>query len=172
MESQANRCAVVGIAVMLGWAALTGCSSDKSPSSPASSAASAVKSGASDLASAASSAAASAVTAGASSAEAAASSALEDVKGGLDAKSDVILGSVATGSNNKAEVPVTVTNHDSKSRSYTIVVNFKDQSGNLLDVAVVEVADVAAGKTTHATAKSNRDLTGTVTAEVSNALRY
>ncbi|MFD6556066.1 hypothetical protein [Streptomyces sp. NPDC058398] len=172
MKRQTNRSAVVGVAVMLGWAGLTGCSSDDSSSSPASSAASVVRSGASDLASAASSAAASAVTSAAASASAAASSALEGVKGGLDAKSDVTLGSVSTGSDGKAEVPVTVTNHDSKSRSYTIVVNFKDQSGNLLDVAVLDVSDVAAGKTAHATARSNRDLTGTVTTEVGNALRY
>lgn len=103
MGRQTNRCAVVGVAVMLDWAGLTGCSSDDgSSSSPASSAASVVKSGA--------------------SAEAAASSALDEVKGGLDAKSDVTLGSVATGSDGKAEVPVTIANHDSKSRSYIVVV--------------------------------------------------
>ncbi len=89
----------------------------------------------------------------------------------MDAKADVTLGSVATGSNGRAEVPVNVTNHDAKPRSYTLVVNFKDQSGNLLDVVVLEVPDVAAGATDHATAQSNRDLTGTVTAEVRNALR-
>jgi hypothetical protein len=156
MGRQTNRCAGVGVAVMLDWAGLTGCSSDDgSSSSPASSAASVVKSGASELASAASSAAA--------SAEAAASSALDEVKGGLDAKSDVTLGSVATGSDGKAEVPVTIANHDSKSRSYIVVVNFEDRSGNLADVAVL---DVAAGKTAKATARSNRDLTGSVTAEV------
>ncbi|MFF3333395.1 hypothetical protein ACFYWX_28235 [Streptomyces sp. NPDC002888] len=90
----------------------------------------------------------------------------------MDAKSDVTLGSVATGSDGKAEVPVTVANHDSKSRSYIIVVNFKDQSGNLADVVVLDVSQVAAGKTAHATARSNRDLTGTVTTEVRDALRY
>lgn len=173
MERHTSRCAVVGMAVMLGWAGLTGCSSDdESPSSPASSAASVVKSGASELASAASSAAASAVATAAASAEAAASSALDEVKDGLDAESDVTLGSVATGSDGKAEVPVTVTNHDSKSRSYIIVVNFKDRSGNLADVVVLDVSQVAAGGTAHATARSNRDLTGTVTTEVRDALRY
>lgn len=125
MGRQTSRCAVVGVAVMLDWAGLTGCSSDDgSSSSPASSAASVVKSGA--------------------SAEAAASSALDEVKGGLDAKS----------------------------RSYIVVVNFEDQSGNLADVAVLDVPDVAAGKTAKATARSNRDLTGSVTAEVRDALRY
>ncbi|MEU0946136.1 hypothetical protein ABZ379_25710 [Streptomyces canus] len=173
MERQTSRRAVAGVAVLLGWAGLTGCSSDdESPSSPVSSAASVVKSGASELASAASSAAASAVASAASSAEAAASSALDEVKGGLDAKSDVTLGSVATGSEGKAEVPVTIANHDSKSRSYIIVVDFKDQSGNLADVAVLDVSQVAAGETAKATARSNRDLPGTVTTEVRDALRY
>ncbi|MEU5049160.1 hypothetical protein [Streptomyces sp. NPDC021096] len=105
-------------------------------------------------------------------AEAAATSALANVKGGLDAKADVALGSVTIGSDGRAEVPVNVTNHDSKPRRYTIVVDFKDQSGNLLDVAVLEVPQVAAGGTAQATARSNRDLTGTVTTEVRNALRY
>ncbi|MDX3586712.1 hypothetical protein OG920_38070 [Streptomyces europaeiscabiei] len=72
----------------------------------------------------------------------------------------------------KAEVPVTIANHDSKSRSYIIVVNFKDRSGNLADVVVLDVPEVAAGQTSKATARSNRDLTGTVTTEVRDALRY
>ncbi|WP_327324863.1 hypothetical protein OG735_21895 [Streptomyces sp. NBC_01210] len=94
------------------------------------------------------------------------------MKGGLNAKADVTLGSIATGSNGRAEVPVNVANHDSKPRRYTIVVNYKDQSGNLVDVVVLEVPQVAAGGTAHATARSNRDLNSTVTAEVRNALRY
>ncbi|MFH0175920.1 hypothetical protein [Streptomyces cacaoi] len=91
--------------------------------------------------------------------------------GGLDAKADVTLGSVATGSDGKAEVPVTIANHDSKSRSYIIVVNFEDQSGNLADVVVLDVPEIAAGKTAKATARSNRDLTD-VTTQVRDALRY
>jgi hypothetical protein len=177
MEHQVNRCAAAWVAAaVLCWAGLTGCSSNESPSSPASSAASAAvsaaRSGASAVASAASSAAATAVASAVASAEAAASSALAKVKGGLNATADVTLGSVTTGSDGRAQVPVNVANHDSKPRRYTIVVNFKDQSGNLLDVTVLDVPQVAAGGTAHATARSNRDLTGTVTAEVRNALRY
>lgn len=107
----------------------------------------------------------------AASAEAAASSALGKVKGGLDAKADVTLGSVATSSDGKTEVPVTIANHDSKSRSYIIVVNFKNRSGNLADVIVLDVPEVAAGNPARATARSNRDLTD-VTSEVRDALRY
>ncbi len=154
---------------MLGWAGTTGCSSNESSNSPA---ASAARSGASAVASAASSAAASAVASAVAAAEAAATSALANVKGGLNAKEDVALGSVTIGSVSRAEVPVNVTNHDSKPRRYTIVVDFKDQSGNLLDVAVLEVPQVAAGGTATATARSNRDLTGSVITEVRNALRY
>ncbi|MEU4496411.1 hypothetical protein AB0F96_23970 [Streptomyces sp. NPDC023998] len=172
MGRKVSRCAAAWVAVMLGCAGLTGCSSDESPSSPESSAAAAVKSKASSVASAANSAAASAVASAVASASAEASAALEKVKGGLDAKADISLGSVATGSDGKAQVPVNVANHDSKPRSYTLLVNFKDQSDNLLDVVVVQVPEVAAGGTAHATARSNRDLTGTVTAEVSDALRY
>ncbi|MFI5474152.1 hypothetical protein ACIA6D_28440 [Streptomyces cacaoi] len=99
-------------------------------------------------------------------------SAPDEMKGGgLDAKADVTLGSVATGSDGKAEVPVTIANHDSKSRSYIIVVNFEDQSGNLADVVVLDVPEIAAGKTAKATARSNRDLTD-VTTQVRDALRY
>ncbi|RKN60018.1 hypothetical protein D7231_33615 [Streptomyces klenkii] len=168
MKHQVNRCALAALAIMLGGAGLTGCSSNKPAGSPASSAASAARSGASAVASAAGSAAASV----AASAEAAAEAALANVKGGLNATADVTLGTTATGSNGRVEVPVNVTNHDAKPRHYTILIDFRDQSGNLLDAIVLEVPETAAGATSHATARSNRDLAGTVTAEVRRALRY
>ncbi|MFD0572750.1 hypothetical protein ACFQ0T_30390 [Kitasatospora gansuensis] len=131
---------VVG-AVVAGGLVLTGCSSDGgSPSS-------AVQSGASALASAANSAAnsfASSASSAAASAEAAASSALASVKGGLDAKGDVTLGTVVTDSDGKSSVPVTVTNKTSQPYKYTIQVSFQDGSGNLLDAAVVTVPEIAA----------------------------
>ncbi|NUL02443.1 hypothetical protein HRW07_04120 [Streptomyces lunaelactis] len=172
MKRQVNRCAAASVVVMLGWAGLAGCSSDEPSSPEASSAASAVKSKASELASSASSAAASAAASALAKAEAEVDAALAKVKGGLNAKADVTLGSVETASNGPTEVPVNVTNHDSKPRRYTIVVNFKDQSGNLLDVVALDVPEVAADGTARATARSHRALTGTVTAEVRNALRY
>ncbi|MEV4504687.1 hypothetical protein [Streptomyces klenkii] len=108
----------------------------------------------------------------AASAEAAAEAALANVKGGLNATADVTLGSTATGSDGRAEVPVDITNHDTKSRRYTILIDFRDQSGNLLDAIVLEVPETTAGATSRATGRSNRNLAGTVTAEVRRALRY
>ncbi|GAA0701522.1 hypothetical protein GCM10010193_65480 [Kitasatospora atroaurantiaca] len=94
------------------------------------------------------------------------------MKGGLDAKGDVALGTVVTGSDGRADVPVTVTNHASQGYQYTVQVNFDDPSGNLLDTVVISVPEVAAGGTAQATASSHRKLAGTVTAAVGNALRY
>ncbi|RKE18900.1 hypothetical protein [Streptomyces sp. TLI_171] len=159
-------------AALLGGAALAGCSSD-GKTTPAVS--SALEGAQSKVASAAASATAAIGSAAASlgaSAQAAASSALASVKGGLDAKDDVVLGSATTDSDGKLSVPLTVTNHGSQSGKYTIQVNFDDGSGNLLDATVVNVPEVAAGASAQATAKSNRSLTGAVTPEVANALRY
>ncbi|MGK5732945.1 hypothetical protein [Streptomyces sp. URMC 124] len=172
MKRQADRCAPAALAVMLACAGLTGCSSDGPNGATASSAASAARSRASAGASAASSAAASAVGSAVASAEAAAEAALRKIKGGLDAKADVTLGTAATGSDGRIEVPVNVVNHDSEARRYTLLIKFKDQSGNPVDMVTVDVPEVAAGGTDHATARSNRNLTGTVTAEVSKAVRY
>lgn len=151
---------VVGVMVA-GGLVLTGCSSDGDEAPPA------VQSATSALASAADS-----FASAAASAEAAASSALASVKGGLDARGDVSLGSVATDSDGKASVPVTVTNGGSEAYRYTIQITFEDGSGKLLDATAVNIPDVAAGTTAQATARSNRKLDGTVTAKVGAALRY
>ncbi|MGW6915441.1 FxLYD domain-containing protein [Kitasatospora sp. NPDC054939] len=176
------RRAVAGAlaAVALGAAALAGCSSDGSPSSPAAtSAASAVQSALQSGLSAAASAAASAVqsaagglSSAAASAQAAASSAIAGIKGGLDAKGDVTLGPVAAASDGRLEVPLTVNNQQQQANRYTVQVNFTDQSGNLLDAVVVNVPDVPAGQSAQATARSNRELSGDVKAVVANAVRY
>jgi len=171
MKRQFCRYAAAGVAVMLGGPALVGCSSNTPAASPTASAVSAARSAASALASTASTAAASAVASAVASAQAVASSALANVKGGLEAKTDVTPGTAMTASDGRAEVPLTVTNHGSKSGQYTIQVNFK-QSGSVVDVVVVNVPEVAAGGTAHATARSNRKLSGAVTAEVPAALRY
>ncbi|MFD5463552.1 FxLYD domain-containing protein [Kitasatospora sp. NPDC127059] len=168
-------------AAVLGSAVLAGCSSGKSVSSSASSAAgeaqklaSAAASAASALASAAGGVggAISSAEAEASSAISAASSAVAGIKGGLDAKGDVSVGSVSTGSDGKPQVQLTVTNHGQQSYRYVIQVNFTDGSGKLLDATAVTVDDVAAGGSAQATAHANRDLSGTVKAEVANAVRY
>nr|WP_223244147.1 FxLYD domain-containing protein [Streptomyces sp. CBMA156] len=94
------------------------------------------------------------------------------IKGGLDAKGDVTAGAVTTGSDGKAQVPLTVTNHGQQSYRYVIQLNFTDESGKVLDATAVTVQDVAAGQSAQATAHGNRELTGTVKAEVANAVRY
>ncbi|MEV8093361.1 FxLYD domain-containing protein [Kitasatospora sp. NPDC085879] len=171
MNLQIRSAAVLGAAVVLGGAALTGCSSDSSPSSVASSAAAAIESKASELASSAGGLASSAASAVAS-AEAAASSAVADITGGLDATADVKLGTPVTSSDGKLEVPITVSNTQSDPQKYVVQVDFQDSSGNRLDTVAVTVPDVPAGGTAQATAQSNRALTGQVKATVARALRY
>lgn len=160
-----------GIAA-LALAALTvsGCGS-----STAKSAGDAVSSAASKASSAASSAASeagSAATSAASSASSAASSALAQIKGGVDAAGDVSPGPATIGSDKKAVSQLKVTNPTSDPHDYTISVAFNDASGNLLDATVVSVSQVPANGTKDATAKSNRDLSGTVTAKISAAVRH
>ncbi|GAA2979069.1 hypothetical protein [Kitasatospora sp. NPDC006786] len=179
-----QRRAVAGVlvAAVVGAAALAGCSSSgKTVSGVASAAASAVEKGASAVASAASAlgsaaggagSAIASVEAQASAAVSAASSAVSGIKGGLDAKGDVTAGAVTTGSDGKPQVPLTVTNHGQQSYRYVIQVNFTDESGKVLDAAAVTIQDVAVGQSSQATAHAHRDLSGTVKAEVANAVRY
>ncbi|MFF0391395.1 FxLYD domain-containing protein [Kitasatospora sp. NPDC004615] len=156
-------------AVLLGSAALAGCTSSGKTSGAATSA---VGSAAESALASATAALGSAAASLGSSAQAAASSALASVKGGLNVKGDVALGAATTGSDGKLSVPVTVTNHGSQAGKYTIQVNFDDASGNLLDATVVNVPEVAPGATAQATAHSNRSLNAPVTPVVANALRY
>ncbi|KJS57306.1 hypothetical protein VM98_02085 [Streptomyces rubellomurinus subsp. indigoferus] len=168
-------------AAVLGAGALAGCSSGKSASSVASSAAGEIEKGVSAAASAASALASAAGGAGAlissaqaeaSAAVSAANSAVAGIKGGLDAKADVAAGEVSTGSDGKAQVELTVTNHGQQSYRYVVQVNFTDDSGTVLDAVAVTVDDLAAGQSAKATARSNRQLSGTVKAVVANAIRY
>lgn len=167
--------------VVAGAAALAGCSSGKSAESVASSAAAAVRQGASAAASAASALASAAGGAGsaiasaqaqASAAVSAASSAVSGIKGGLDVKGDIAVGAVTTGSDGKPQVTLTITNHGQQSYRYAIQVNFTDESGKVLDATAVTVPDVAVGQSAQATAHGHRDLSGTVKAEVANAVGY
>ncbi|SHI13997.1 FxLYD domain-containing protein [Streptomyces sp. 3214.6] len=157
--------------------ALTGCSDDNTPSS--------VSSGASAAASKAASAAESLgreATAAASSLASEASSALasaaaevgrqlDEIKGGVDAKGDVKLGTPgADGA--RSTVEVTVVNSADSTKSFAVQVDFTDSAGNRLDTVLVTVSDVPAGKTGKATARSNRTLSGTVKAKLARAVRY
>ncbi|MGP3690356.1 hypothetical protein ACTVZO_37640 [Streptomyces sp. IBSNAI002] len=134
----------------------TGCSGDTTPSEAASKAASAVQS----------------VGAGLDAAASEAKKKLDSVKDGVDAKTDVKLGTPDKDGDGHSTVPVTVSNSADGAKSFAVQVNFRDPGGNLLDTVVVTVSDVAAGATGQGTARSTRALSGEVQTSVGTALRY
>ncbi|MEV7884999.1 hypothetical protein ACWD3I_07915 [Streptomyces sp. NPDC002817] len=144
--------ATVAAAALTG---LTGCSDDDTPASVASRAASAASQGADVFA----------------SATAEVGERFDDIKNGVDVKDDVKLGTVTT-SGGRAEAEVSATNTAGSQKSFLVQVNFTDGDGNFLDSVAVTVSDVAAGSSGKATARSNRDLSGAVKAEVDRAVRY
>ncbi|MFF5496046.1 hypothetical protein [Streptomyces aquilus] len=146
---------LVTVAALTALTALTGCSDDDTPSSVASKAASV----------------ASRATEVFASATAEAGKKFDDVKNGVDVKDDVTLGTPRTGSDGRTTVEITVRNTADSQRSFLVQVNFKD-GGDLADAAAVTVSDVPAGGTRKATARSNRELSGTVRTEVARAVRY
>ncbi|MFF9373967.1 hypothetical protein ACF1BB_05395 [Streptomyces griseoluteus] len=150
-----------GTALMAALAvAVTGCSDGNSPSGQASKAASA----ASSLASRASGTVASAT--------AEARRKLDQVKGGVDAKKDVSVGKVTTGKGNVPTAEVSAKNTAGEKKSFTVQVNFRDAKGDLQDTVIVNIDDVAAGATGRATARSHRELSGDIRADVGTALRH
>ncbi|MFI1925513.1 MULTISPECIES: FxLYD domain-containing protein [unclassified Streptomyces] len=157
---------------------LTGCSDDDTPSSvssAASKAASAAESLGREATAAASSLAsgfASEASSAFASASASASRELDEIKDGVDVKSDVKLGTPDTDQDGRATVEVTVTNTTDASKSFAVQIDFTDSSGNRLDTVVTTVSDVAAGKTGKETAHSNRTLSGQVKTAVARAVRY
>ncbi|WKD37670.1 hypothetical protein KO717_36415 [Streptomyces xanthophaeus] len=157
-------------AVVLSVVALgaTGCSDgDGTPSGAVSSAASAVKSAGEAVQSAAAEA-----SKAAESAAAVAKGKLADVKDGVDAKDEVTLGSVTTDGDGYTTVPVTARNTDDATKSFAVQVEFKDESGNLIDTVVVTITNVAGKGTGQGTARSTHKLSGTVSAQAGTALRY
>lgn len=157
-------------AALLGLTVLTGCSDEDSPSGVASRAASAAES-ARDEATAAASSLASRATEGFASATAEAGRRLDEIKGGTEAKDDVKAGPAKT-DGDRTTAEVTATNTDGTTRSFSVQVDFTDQDGTWRDTVVVTVSDVPAGKSGTATARSNRQLSGEVKAEVKRAVRY
>ncbi|GGX43979.1 hypothetical protein GCM10010321_70650 [Streptomyces chartreusis] len=129
--------------------ALTSCSDDETPTSVASKAASAF-----------------------ASATAEAGRQFDEIKGGIDAKGSVQAGDITTDSDGRASVDVTVENTTDSTKSFAVQIDFKDEDGNLLDASVVTVSDVAANQSGKGTARSTRDLSGDVRAEVERAVRY
>ncbi|MGW2563338.1 FxLYD domain-containing protein [Streptomyces sp. NPDC001514] len=96
---------------------------------------------------------------------------LSDIQGGINAKGDV-KAAPTENKDGRAVSEITATNSASKSADYTILVNFKDSDGNLLDAAVVTIDDVPAGGSKSGEARSNRDLSGTPKAEIGRAVRH
>ncbi|MFB6679769.1 hypothetical protein ACFVDQ_40765 [Streptomyces sp. NPDC057684] len=156
MSGRGIRGAVAGLLVAAVLLVAAGCSdSDTSPSDAVSKAASAASRGGDVVA----------------SATAKAQEELDRIKGGVNAKGDIALGGVKK-DGDRLTVPVTATNRSGSQASYAVQVNFRDSSGNLLDMVVVTVDDVDNGKSKEATARSNRNLTGDVKADVGRALRH
>ncbi|GAA3805088.1 hypothetical protein GCM10022206_49800 [Streptomyces chiangmaiensis] len=151
---------VRGTAVAVVATAVLGGCSDDGASGTASQAASAASSVASEAGAAL------------ASASAEASRTLDQIKGGAHARADVKLGTTTSASGGRKEVPVTVTNPTSESRTYAVQVNFKDSHGKVLDTVVATVSDVAGHGSKNATALSNRELSGDVTTSVARAMRY
>ncbi|MFI8517566.1 hypothetical protein ACIGEZ_07030 [Streptomyces sp. NPDC085481] len=110
-----------------------------------------------------------------SSATAAVASAAQEqmnkVKDGVNATADVKAGATST-DGDRTVAEITATNPLDKTADYTVMVNFRDQDGNLLDVVVLNIDDVAPGKSASGTARSNRTLSGDTKAEVAQALRH
>ncbi|MFJ9036195.1 hypothetical protein ACIRF8_06365 [Streptomyces sp. NPDC102406] len=106
-----------------------------------------------------------------SSATAEAQKKLDEFKKGTEAKGDVELGA-ATEDGDRATVPVTVTNKQSSTKSYLVLVAFKDSGGNRLDTVALNVDGVGADSSKKATARSHRSLDGKVTADILRALRH
>ncbi|MEU9861800.1 hypothetical protein AB0D99_13050 [Streptomyces sp. NPDC047971] len=110
-----------------------------------------------------------------SSATAAAASAAQEkmnqVKDGVNATGDVKAGPTKA-DGDRTTVELTATNPTDKNADYTILVNFRDDGGNLLDAVVVNIDAVGPGASKTGTARSNRTLSGETTAEVQQALRH
>ncbi|MCH0568582.1 hypothetical protein I3F60_04790 [Streptomyces sp. MUM 136J] len=177
MAGQVTRgTATVVLAVVLA-AGVSGCSDNGGggTSDAASKAASVASSVASSVGAEVTAAASSLASQGASalaSATAEVGRTLESIKNSVDAKDDVKLGAPSTDDSGRTTVTVTADNTADSEKSFAVQVNFRNGDGTLLDVVVVTVADVAAGSSGEATARSTHTLTGTVKAEVGTALRY
>ncbi|MEV5971791.1 hypothetical protein [Streptomyces sp. NPDC051921] len=110
-----------------------------------------------------------------SSATAAAASAaqqkMDEVKDGATATADVKAGPTSV-DGDRTVAEITATNPKDKNADYTILVNFRDTEGNLLDAVVLNINGVEPGKSKSGTARSNRSLSGATKAEISQALRH
>lgn len=110
-----------------------------------------------------------------SSATAAVASAAEEkmneVKDGVNATGDVKAGQTGP-DGDRTVAEITATNPQDKTADYTVMVNFRDGEGNLLDAVVLSIDGVEPGASKSGTARSNRTLSGATTAEIAQALRH
>ncbi|MFJ8668046.1 hypothetical protein [Streptomyces sp. NPDC093600] len=106
-----------------------------------------------------------------SSATAAAASRMAEITDGVNADADVKAGPVRT-EGDRTVADVTATNPGDGNADYTVMVNFRDDGGGLLDSVVVNIDGVAPGASKKATARSNRSLSGATKAEIGQALRH
>ncbi|WP_369145212.1 hypothetical protein [Streptomyces sp. R44] len=110
-----------------------------------------------------------------SSATAAVASAAQEqmnkVKDGVNAGGDVKAGPTST-DGDRTVADITATNPKDKTADYTIMVNFRDGDGNLLDSVVMNIDGVEPGQSKTGTARSNRSLSGATKAEIAQALRH
>ncbi|MFE2555539.1 hypothetical protein ACFXGT_05800 [Streptomyces sp. NPDC059352] len=110
-----------------------------------------------------------------SSATAAVASAAEEkmneVKDGVNATGDVKAGATSI-DGDRTVAEITATNPQDKNADYTVMVNFRDGEGNLLDAVVLSIDGVEPGGSKSGTARSNRTLSGDTTAEIAQALRH
>ncbi|MFF8610572.1 hypothetical protein ACF06X_32180 [Streptomyces sp. NPDC015346] len=106
-----------------------------------------------------------------SSATAAAASKMGEVKDGVNATGDVKAGPTRT-DGDRTVAEITATNGGDGRADYTIMVNFRDGEGNLLDSVVLAIDGVEPGKSGTGTARSNRTLPGETTADIAQALRH
>ncbi|MDQ1047156.1 hypothetical protein [Streptomyces sp. V4I2] len=154
------RLAAVALTALATVAALAGCSDDDSPSDVVSRAESAARSVGAEA------------TDAFASATAEAGRRFDEVKGGVDAKDEVKLGTPGTDGEGRTTVEVSVDNTAGSTRSFLVQVDFTERGGDLADVAVVTVSDVPSGESGKATARSTRKLGGEVGAKVERAVRY
>ncbi|MFJ5827981.1 hypothetical protein [Streptomyces sp. NPDC093089] len=96
---------------------------------------------------------------------------MNEVKDGVNAGGDVKAGATST-DGDRTVAEITATNPKDANADYTIMVNFKDGDGNVLDAVVLNIDGVAPGASKTGTARSNRTLTGATTAEIAQAIRH
>ncbi|GAA2045122.1 hypothetical protein GCM10009839_56270 [Catenulispora yoronensis] len=112
------------------------------------------------------------VSSAVSRAQSAATSALSEISDGVTADGDVTAGAASVDADGHGTAQLTVKNTTGDVHDYTISVIFDGSDGGLADVVVVNVSKVAAHGESHATARSTRKLSGTLTVKVSAAVRH